>query len=366
MKIVLFTPEYPPNCGGIGYYVYYLVRELINEGIECEIIVRGKRDRFCRDDGISVYEVGAPGIAPLNFFLIKKKTEYLLKKIGADILHIHSSSMPFIETELPVIVTAHWCLAEGTKIFYRPIKDLDAIYRNIMLPIYCHVERKLAQKCDVLTVVSQSMKKEFLEHHEVDSHVIWNGVDINKFYPGSVKKEKIVLYTGMFRIGKGIVDLISASEGVTRKITDLKFVLVGAGPLGKYMKKQIKKKNLENISIINHLPHSELIQYYKKSSIYVLPTYYEGLPTTVLEAMACGLPVVATNVSGIPDEIDDGINGFLIPPKEPNLLAKKICTLMEDQSLRDEMGKHGRDKVEKQFIWKYVAERLLNIYSGIR
>lgn len=365
MKVVFLTPEYPQYCGGIGYYVYYLTRELRNFGIKCIIIIRGKKDQFYKDDGIPVYELGAPGIPPFNFPIFKKRIENLLKKIHADILNIHSSSMPFIETKMPIVVTAHCCMAEATKLFYRPIKDLEAIYRNILFPIYLYVEKKLVKRCHVLTVVSHSMQREFFMHYNVNSQVVFNGVDIHRFNVDAKDKDNTILFTGMLRIGKGILDLIEASPKIVKRCPGVVIKVIGKGPLKKYFIKRLQKHQIECIQVIEHLPHSELIQHYQKSLLYVLPSYSEGLPTTILEAMACGLPVVATNVGGIPDLIENGINGFLFPPRSPNILADKVCVIMQNQSLREEMGRNGRQKVENQFTWTHVANRFVQIYNDL-
>ena len=362
MMIILLTPEYPPLCGGVGYYVYYLSRELRTLGLEPVIVIRGKSDRFFMEDNIPIYEVGCPGLAPINYPLIKGRIATLLNELGGDLLHIHSSTMPWIETTLPVIVTAHSNAWECTLKFHRPIKDLHALYRNLFLPIYRRVEAKLARNCNLLTVVSSSMRKEFLNLYQVDSQVVGNGVDLVKFNHGAAKK-KLALYVGMFTIGKGILDLVDVASAIAVDFPDYVITMIGSGSLLGYLNRKIRKNGVKNIEIINHLPHSQLIKYYQEAELFVLPSYYEGLPTTILEAMACGLPVVATNVGGIPDQVEEGVNGYLVPPGRSDLLAERVCRLLGDAPLRKEMGRRSRLKAEKEFSWQSVAEKFKKIYT---
>jgi len=364
MKVILFTPEYPPRCGGVGYYVYYLARELFRIGVEPMVVIRGKVDRYVREDGIPLYEIDCPGVAPINYSWITGKIEALLNKLGGDLLHIHSSTMPLIKSRLPIMVTAHSNVAEATIKFHRPVKDLHALYRNLLLPVYRRVEGRLVRRCRLLTVVSQSLRNEFRKWYQVDSEVVGNGVDLERFQ-GTENKKGLALYVGMFTIGKGILDLIEAAPLVAKRFPDISINLIGTGSLRRHLLGKIKRNNVQNVKIIDHKPHSELIKYYQESLLFVLPSHYEGLPTTILEAMACGLPVVATEVGGIPDQVEDGVTGFLVPPGRPDLLADRICRLLADASLRDEMGRRGRLKVEKKFTWQRVGEKFITLYKSL-
>jgi len=141
MKIIFLTPEFPPFSGGIGYYVFYLTHFLLEYGVEPIVLIRGKKDRFRKQNGVDIYEIGCPGVAPLNSFIVKWKMERIIKNFKADICHIHASTMPWIESRTPVIVTAHSCAVEATGRFHRPIKDSHSLYRNLLLPIYKTMER---------------------------------------------------------------------------------------------------------------------------------------------------------------------------------------------------------------------------------
>ena len=118
MKIIQVTPEFPPNCGGIGYYVFYLSKELIKMGYDILVILRGKDNRSYYYKQIPVRSVEVVGISPFNLFVFSKKIENVLLEEKADLVHIHSSVMPTLNSNCPIMVTAHWCNREGIPLFH--------------------------------------------------------------------------------------------------------------------------------------------------------------------------------------------------------------------------------------------------------
>ena len=350
MRIIQITPEFPPDCGGIGYYVFYLSKELIKMGHDILVILRRKDNKNYIFKQIPVKSIKVAGIPPLNLSTFAKKLEKVLAEEKKDLVHIHSSVMPTISCNCPVMVTAHWCNKEGIPIFHRPIKDLDSLYRNIMLPIYTRLESKLVKSCEKLTVVSNSLKKEFEKHYNITADVVYNGVDTERFNSNSrVETDNAILFIGKLGAGKGILDLLKIAEMLKKSHPKTKLYIIGNGPLKNSIKKGIKKKGLNNVEMISQLKHPELIKYYQRAKIFVLPTYYEGFPTTVLEAMACALPVIATNISGIPEQIDEGGNGFMITPGDIQSFYKRIVELLESPEKRLTMGQNARKKVFEKF-----------------
>jgi glycosyltransferase involved in cell wall biosynthesis len=117
--------------------------------------------------------------------------------------------------------------------------------------------------------------------------------------------------------------------------------------------------------MLDSIGHSELIKYYHITQALVLPTYYEGLPNVVLEAMACELPVIASKVSGIPEQVEDNVTGFLVPPGDIQCFYKKIVELLESPDKRNILGKNARKKVLENFTWNLVAKRIADNYQQI-
>ncbi len=366
MKIIQITPDFPPCGGGIGSYVYYLSKELIKLGHGINVIFRGTRDKIYDYNNIKVNEVKVAGWPPLNLNIFKKKIENILTMEKADIIHIHHGAMPIIKSKAPVLVTAHCCNKELIRSFHRPVRNLDALYRNALFPVYVKAETRLSKLCDKLTVVSESLRREFSKHYDVSSSVLHNGVDTNLFKPNeNGDREDAVIFTGSLNRGKGVLDLLEIAQLLIESHSKIQIYIAGNGPLKNKLIRRIKNKNLSNVKLTNHLPHPQLVQFYQRSRIFVLPTYYEGLPTAVLEAMACKLPVVSTNISGIPDQIEDGINGYMVHPGDIHGFCEKIVELLNDEIKQKSFGEMGRKKIMNRFTWPSIGNLFVKEYNNL-
>jgi len=113
-----------------------------------------------------------------------------------------------------------------------------------------------------------------------------------------------------------------------------------------------------------HITQEVLLRYYQNATIYVLPSYREGLPTTLLEAMSCGLPVVATRIPGITDVISEIDNGLLVPPNNPCMLAKAISTLLDDKNLREAIARNSRKRIKDNYDWDAITNKVEEVYRS--
>ena len=143
-------------------------------------------------------------------------------------------------------------------------------------------------------------------------------------------------------------------------------MITGKGILRNELEEKVVDFNLQdNIVFLGHVSRSELISLYQNAAIFVLPSHYEGLPTVLLEAMSCGLPVVATAVSGNVDVIVPGKNGLLIPPKNPEIMANSISTLIENKELRERLGAMARNTIEENYTWDIVAQKYVKLFRKV-
>jgi glycosyltransferase involved in cell wall biosynthesis len=365
MKVTMVTSEYPPNCGGIGYYVLYLSKELLKMGWDVSVIIRGKVDRSYCYDGIKTREIKIPGYPPLNLPIFKRRLEEIISKEKPDLVHINYGAVPAISCDCPVIVTAHWCNREGIPIYYRPIRDIDGLLRNLLFPYYIHVEKKISRSSDKFLVVSHSLQYEFKKYYNINADVIYNGIDAEKFNGNNTVKDNLLLFTGIFRTGKGLFELLEIADKLKKSHPEVRVIMVGDGPIKNKVHRIIRRRNLFNVESIRQLTHPDLIEYYHRSRIYVLPTYYEGLPTTILEAMACKLPVVASNVSGISEQIEEGVTGYMLPPGDTKGFYSRIVELLEDPEKQKRFGEMGRKKVLEKFTWSHIAEDIAKKYHEL-
>jgi glycosyltransferase involved in cell wall biosynthesis len=174
-----------------------------------------------------------------------------------------------------------------------------------------------------------------------------------------------ILFMGRIGERKGIHDLISAAEMLAKAGINFQLILGGDGNL-EFWQGECAKKNLKDKVVFKGWVFgSRKESLYREADIFVLPSYNEGLPMSVLEAMSYGLPVVATSVGGIPQAVKDGVNGYLVEPGEVKILTEKIGVLIKDDSLRMRFGMNSRRLAEKTFNIETATKKLADIYRKL-
>lgn len=362
--------DFPPDARGIGQYVYNLSKTLIKNGHEVTVITRGnwKKTKYENFENIKIFRVRFIPLFPFHLRLHGIFLNRLIKTLEEefDIIHLHNPSIPLLNTSVPMIITVHGTVIGGIK--NRKILDFFSFGLKLFSKLYENNEKNLLNNVDKITAVSKSCMDELKLYYGVnDVQVVYNGVDTDFFTPILNKnKGKYILYVGALDSLKGLIDLINSAKYITFKNLSLKFILIGKGHMKKYLKKLIRKNSLENnFSLMGYLNQKKLLGYYQNASIFVLPSYHEGLPTAVLEAMSCGIPIVATAVPGTSEIIEDGETGLLVPPKSPKKLADSIMGLLDDQELIKKFSKNGRKHVEKNFNWFKITDNFEKIYSNV-
>ncbi|MEN6551800.1 MAG: glycosyltransferase [Methanobacterium sp.] len=205
--------------------------------------------------------------------------------------------------------------------------------------------------------------------------VIPFGVDTDFFKPLNVNKDKStfqILAVAYLIERKGFEYLIKAMEYVLKEHENVKLKIVGSGPLEGKLKALIKDLKLErNVEILKNVSDKGLLTLYNSSDIFVLPSVVdsqgntEGLGVVLLEAMACKLPVIGSDIGGISDIIQDGETGLLVPEKDVYGLSRSIMDLIEKDDLRERIALRGYDIVREKFSWEKVAESYLRVYNDI-
>ena len=148
---------------------------------------------------------------------------------------------------------------------------------------------------------------------------------------------------------------------------DAKFLIVGKGPLRGVLEKRVKDAGVEaSFRFLGFLPLKDLQSIYRSATVCVVPSHYEGQPTTLLEAMSSGAPIVGTSIPSISEELTHDVDGILAPSKSPELLADAVIGLMNDGEKRAEIGQNARRTIEKAFTWDIVAARFENSYGKIK
>jgi glycosyltransferase involved in cell wall biosynthesis len=231
--------------------------------------------------------------------------------------------------------------------------------------------RVILDLSDRIIVLSPSWWRYFAEIAFKDKiAVVENFVDSSMFSKvASVKLSdgKItVLFVGGFAAkAKGLYDFVDAASLVNKSCSDIFFVLLACSDVKGLTELCNKKGIASNTKIEGYLQGIQKIRAFTTSDIFVLPSYAEGFPITMLEAMAAGLPVIASSVGAIPDVIENGKNGFLIKTGDYTVLAEKISILSRDKELRKEMGKKNLELISKKYNKQIVLEKLCSEYDKL-
>jgi glycosyltransferase involved in cell wall biosynthesis len=369
----MITREFPPESGGISYYVFNLSKKLLARGHKVTVMTRGSAGKYTKEviNGIDVYKISFFPFYPLHIWIHGVFVNSLFKSLEPrfDLVHLHSPLPPPIKTQLPTITTVHTSMKIDSK--YHEIIDFFSFAEKTQsMLIYPPIEKKLFSISDSITSVSQSVAKE-LSNYGIESHkitVIGNAVNEKEFVPicNVMPSEKYVLYTGVLRARKGLFDMLECAEHVCEVYPDVKLIVCGTGPFSRNLRERVRIKKLEkHVMLLGYVKRNKLVELYQNATVHVVPSHYEGMPTVLLEAMSCGLPVVATDVGGSSEVISNGVNGFLVPPRSPKEMAEVVLRLLANNDLRAKIGGNARKTIVRSHTWDKVADNMIKCYENV-
>ena len=354
IAMIQSTP-YPPE-EGIGNYVANLSRELINRGHSVTVVTRGGvRRTKLQDDGIEIVRLPCPPLYPfhvdvhgvlVNRFLNRRTDQF-------DQVHSHTPLTPVIRTPLPLVATVHTSVVEDVKHVHGVMRLLTKLTMSVSSR---RLVAGLSDAADRITTVSERVSGELSEHYGADNvAVVGNGVDADLFQPDRGGDERYVLFVGRLDYPKGVPDLIKAAKPIVKN-HDIEFVITGKGPQREQYERMVEQAGLtDHVTFTGFVTRERQIQLYQNATVFTLPSHYEGLPTVLLEAMACGAPVVATDVGGCPEVIDHGENGLLVSPGDPAALSDAIDSVLGNAEMRGEFGRNARKTVLDRYTWDVLA-----------
>jgi glycosyltransferase involved in cell wall biosynthesis len=178
----------------------------------------------------------------------------------------------------------------------------------------------------------------------------------------------LVLFSGRCEVGKGIFDLLDAAGILRAQVPGLRIECAGDGDIGKVERRAAALGLAARVKMRGWLSRCAGDELLSRASVFVLPSYAEGLPMSLLEAMAAGCPVVATPVGGIPDLVIDGVNGLLVPVGDPRALSEALARILHDSELARRLGRAARSTIESRYTAERSVDRLEQVYAelGVR
>ncbi len=398
MKSLLLTNEYPPRIyGGAGVHVDYLSRHLAAKiGVE----VRCFGEQASSDTNLSVrgFPAGSPpGGAPERlrsvFDAASRCLGFNQAGIDADLVHCHTwythlgGILAKLNYGLPLVVTVH---------SLEPLRPWKREQIGGGYDFSLWIERTALEMADAVIAVSRETRDDVMRYFNVDParlHVIYNGIDTEEYRPthapevlrsvGIDPERPYLLFVGRITRQKGILHLVNAIRSLD---PDIQVVLCAGAPdtpeIAAEMREAFGRATSEREHLVwieEMLPREKMIPVYSHAGLFCCPSIYEPFGIINLEAMACGIPVVASAVGGIPEVVVHGETGHLVPlaqkdapsfePVDPQAfsgdLARPINRLMADPATRTKMGAAGRRRAEKVFSWKSIAAETIDLYQKL-
>lgn len=338
-----------------------------------DIIIFGLGDFTVKDyDGISNIKVKTlnetvsrdeGAFSKLKYLKAVPVVNQIIKEFKPDIVHSHyatSYSLLGAMSGFNPFIVSVW----GSDVFSFPLKS----------PLHKMMLKYNLKKADRILSTSNIMAKETKLYTNKDIEVTPFGIDMEQFKPTSTKeeffnKDDIVIGTVKTLEDKyGIEYLIRAFKIVSDKYSNLplKLLIVGGGSLEKNLKNLVKELNIEDKAIFTgRVPFSDVPKYHNMLSVSVSVSNSESFGVAIIEASSCSKPVVVSNVGGLPEVVEDSVSGFVVPPRDPQKTAEAIEKLVLDKSLREQIGRNGRERVKRLYNWDDNVKQMIKIYEEL-
>ncbi|MCI0563980.1 MAG: glycosyltransferase [Nitrososphaera sp.] len=311
---------------------------------------------------LGIETILVPQFRSLDFRWLLRMSR-LLKEWSIHVMHAHEFTMNVYGsvlsrmTQTPIIATVH-----GTNYYW--------------VKWHRRLAYKFVSRQSVMVAVSEHLKRFLREHinvHPDDITVVRNGIDFHRFKVrnsacairaelGINGDQPVIGTVGNLYAVKGQIYLLRACIKIAKTFPDFVLLIAGRGEQLCVLKEEARSLGiLDNVKFLGF--REDVPSLLQVMDVFVLPSVSEGLPLSILEAMALGKPVVASNVGGISEVVKEGTTGYLVPPKDPEALAEKIRPLLLNSRLADELGNSGRKRVLGSFTLDQMIQEYQSLYE---
>jgi glycosyltransferase involved in cell wall biosynthesis len=350
---------------------YTHVKELVKD-IDANILIltgNTKDSGLCEEEGNNYYHI--PRLKNLwDVFFINRPGSYhivdrIIEEKNIDLIHFHSPLFTFSHgiiknKKTPIIMTVHYLidvkLNDAASVIY------NTFIRRLTLYIAKNVDKLICVNKDYIPIFEKwGIDPNKLIH-------IPNGVDTDKFSPGksniknSFKNHKIILYFGRLHYQKNVDLLIRSFELIKKSVSDIKLIIIGTGTDFDKLKKMSSKD--EDIIMTGFVPDYELIDYMRAADLVVFPSRGENASFTIMEAMACKLPVISSDTGNARSILADG-RGLVFESYTESDLADKCFQVLKDEKIAKDMGEKARKYVLENHSWHNISKQTENLYRSI-
>jgi len=337
VKILIISPT-QSGIGGVAQHVQGLKEFLENEGNYVEII-----------SSENTFTIPIKGLKNLSFMISSFIKSKFTKKF--DIVHAHNIPAAFAMKNIKgkKILTQHGIYSQ----------QIDLLHGKTTGNLTSNLERNALKWADAITVISKEAH-EYYTKLGFKTIQIPNAINLKNLPQDEDRRfEKQIIFVGRLSKEKGTETIMKISKKLPN---DINLLIVGSGPESEKIKKL--SETLNNIHYLGYQTHENSIKLIRGSDILIQPSLHEGISTTILEAMACKTPIIASNVGGNKELILDNQNGFLINPESADEIIKKITMILENKLLAKKFGEKSFELI-KNYEWSKIGQKYLELYQSL-
>ena len=366
LKIGIVSPYGYPHPGGVNEHVRFTYEAMSRIGHDVWIIT-SKYGRERESEG-HVIRLGTGWAAPANGSVgrvtlglrFKRQAREVLEAQRFDILHFHEPFVPFLS---PTVLDASETVNIAT---FHAFGGFSPSY---------WIGSKFAGRLGALLhgrIAVSGAARHFIDRYFPGEYrIIPNGVDLDRFATAEPFEELRdgtlnILFVGRFEERKGLIHLLKAYHRLRKRKVDARLLVVGAGPKEREYRRYVGLRGIRDVEFLGRVDDDAKVRYFASADIYCAPnTGQESFGIVLLEAMAAGVPIVASDIHGFKRVVERNVQGILVEPRNPRALAAALYALARDPDLRDEMGEAGRLRAP-EFTWDRVTEQIIDYYYETR
>jgi phosphatidylinositol alpha-mannosyltransferase len=361
MRIALACPYAWDAAGGVQTHVRQLAKRLRSSGHEVSVLTPA----FQRPSEPHVRAVGRPVRIPYNqsvapvapwpagYVLVRDA----LRGFGPDVVHVHEPFVPgppmfaAMAAQVPVVATFH-AYADRARLF-----DLAS---PALRPVWRRLTARMAVSEAAATFVTSRLGDD-------DVRIVPNGVDVELFAGASaapLPRGRHLLFVNRLDRRKGFPVMVEAFRRLADDREDVVLVVAGDGE-DRVAVQRMPIALRARVVMLGSVPHHDLPPYHAASEVFCAPaTGRESFGIVLVEAMAAGLPVVASDIAGYREVVRNGVEGFLVPPEDPVAVAEAVARLLDDPALAEQIGRAGRERA-RRYSWERVAREIEAVYEEV-
>jgi len=311
-------------------------------------------------EGARVHYIdGWERLGKLRYLIHSGRVRRLVRSLAPDLVHaLHLTSYGFLAARA------------GIHPFVISVWGTDVLEAPTLTPFHHLITRYALARADRVTATGMRLAEATLRYMppDTDVAVVPYGVDLDRFLPQehNPRDDLAVGSVGRLAPEKGLKYLLRALAAVAPEQPNVRLLLAGDGPDRRSLERLATQLGLlDRVEFAGEVPHEQVPQTLARLDVFAMPSTWEGFGVAALEAAAMELPVVASNIHGIPDVVEDGVTGILVPPKDVAALSRAILRLLRDPDERRRMGRAGREMVAARYSWADNVRQMEVIYDEV-